>query len=95
MKRPFVLKTKNVKSPSIKNEAVNLKNMEENLAEKIKFSKIIQSKYKKLIACEEKRQKLEEELNEAIKNYEKEVMITRHESSEEFVKVIKNIIGQV
>ena len=95
MKRPFVLKTKNVKSPSIKNEAVNLKNMEENLAEKIKFSKIIQSKYKKLIACEEKKKKLEEELNEAIKNYEKEVMITRHENSEEFVNVIKNIIGQV
>ena len=95
MKRLFVPKTKNIKSPSIKNEAVDLKNMEENLAQKIKFSKIIQSKYKKLIACEEKRQKLEEELNEAIKDYKKEVMITKYESSEKFLEVIKNIIGQV
>lgn len=95
MKRPFALKTKNIKSSSIKQEALNLKTMEENLEQKIKACKTIQSKYKKLIACEEKRQKLEEELKEAITSYNAEIKVTRHASPEEFLEVIKKIISKV
>ena len=69
MKRPFALKTQNIKIKSIKDEATKLKKTEEYLEQKIKLCKSIKSKYKKLIECEEKRRKLEEELNQAKTSY--------------------------
>lgn len=95
MKRLFAPKTKNIKSSSIKEEAVHLKNMEEFLEERIKFCQTIQSKYQKLIEYEEKKQKIEGELDEIIKNYEKEVIIMRHDSPEIFSENIKHIIDQI
>lgn len=94
MKRPFALKSKNMKSASLKDEALNLKDMEEKLEQKIKLCKTIQSKYKKLIECEEKKKILETELSKAINNYETKIEITKHEKPEDFLEAIKNIAGQ-
>ena len=92
MKRPFALKTRNIKSQSIKEEASYLKSTEETLAEKIKLCKTIQSKYKKLISCEKEKLKLKAELATAVENYEQKIVTSQAASPQEFSNSIQNII---
>lgn len=93
MKRPFALKTKNIKSQQINDVASKLKNTEKHLEQKINSCKTIQSKYKKLIECEEKRQKLEEELKQAITNYEniENEIVNYQQGFNNFSEVINNL----
>lgn len=95
MKRPFALKTRNIKSQSLKEEAFYLKSMEETLAEKIKLCKTIQSKYKKLISCEKEKMKLKNEINTAVEDYEQKIVTNKAASPQEFSNSIQNIINQV
>lgn len=94
MKRLFALKTEKIKSDFIRQEATDIREMEKFFEQKIKLCKTIQSKYKKLIECEQKRQKLEEELNEAITNYNIKEPVSNPQSSDDFFAAIKNIASQ-